>query len=832
MAISSFLARKSALCPNYRIGSDGWTVFAPSADTSGLSMSNAGYTGSRIIYVSTSDGNNSNDGYSPATPKLTLYGASGANTLMRNGFPDWCLFKRTDTFQGGWATLGTGNISTWGRSRYEPQLYGAYGPNASASRPFGDETGARPIFVPALGFNSAESILGGQSIRPGDVVYKSLEIYDFRNDKANANTGIIVFRGSITSGTNQITGVTNFGNLTNGMKVMGPGTRGLTVSSFDSVGGTITLSGTVNIPVSNALYHAGFSQTTGIVHLGHTGLTYVEDCFFHHSTLSLQCLGGPSTNFSDPYNWSADTQVIIRRNVFWYPNALAGTAVCLFVGDLPAQTYPTLVEENIFINGGWRPDVLGSEASATTHNAYCHDMHGTHIFSCNITAEASTNGYQQRNGTRSYNNSYIGNTYGGNMGGTGIIRQPLYASYNCHIQALGPKAVWLIATAISVAGATTIQVDGLVSDTAGSTAAQVTISTGSPCDLINIDNPGSLSTTGTSGGFTRPGALTGTNTITLSNGVSNTQTVKAGTRGNGIQVGDRILATQSSIGNGFNFGTSDGWPAVGPPGTTGNYTYAVGSNTFYVPYDKTIPAWVQVGYKVASPGHLPWGQLVNGTIASISADRRSFTTVENTSSNIVAGGAGQEFTAGYVRKGNTLLPQDYFAFYDSTDLVGSMARYPLTRVGPNNIFANNESPSDSYPALFRNMACINADATGNYVYRWYRYTKTASQVFDGVNGVQPNDAMTTGFDAASQAFCSNTKSGLPGDADLATVEGYMASLSLTPTKDAFYAACKLQQKGSWDSRFTANAFNNYIRGIFGVAPLTITYPAYDYNTAT
>lgn len=41
------------------VDANGWTVLTPSAD-------------SRLVYVSSSTGNNSNDGLSPATPKQTI----------------------------------------------------------------------------------------------------------------------------------------------------------------------------------------------------------------------------------------------------------------------------------------------------------------------------------------------------------------------------------------------------------------------------------------------------------------------------------------------------------------------------------------------------------------------------------------------------------------------------------------------------------------------------------------------------------------------------------------------------------------------------------------
>lgn len=93
------------------VAETGWTDFKPSID-------------SRVIYVSSSIGNDANDGKSEAKPVKTQ---AKAKSLTRAGFPDWILFKRGDIFVG--AALGNS-----GRSASERFLLGAYG-DASLPRP-------------------------------------------------------------------------------------------------------------------------------------------------------------------------------------------------------------------------------------------------------------------------------------------------------------------------------------------------------------------------------------------------------------------------------------------------------------------------------------------------------------------------------------------------------------------------------------------------------------------------------------------------------------------------------------------------------------------------
>ena len=104
--------------------SAGWTVFTPSADT-------------RTVYVSSSLGNDSNNGLSEAAPKRTI---AAGKALMRDNFPDWLLLKCGDTWDEP--------IGTWpnsGRSLTEPTLISSYG---TGERPF-LRTGTSDGVVPA-----------------------------------------------------------------------------------------------------------------------------------------------------------------------------------------------------------------------------------------------------------------------------------------------------------------------------------------------------------------------------------------------------------------------------------------------------------------------------------------------------------------------------------------------------------------------------------------------------------------------------------------------------------------------------------------------------------
>ena len=88
------------------IDEQGWTNVTPSADT-------------RIVYVSSSEGSDSNSGLSPDSPFKTIAKGKG---LLRSGSPDWLLLKRGDVWFEKYGLL---NVS--GRSAQEPILISAYG---------------------------------------------------------------------------------------------------------------------------------------------------------------------------------------------------------------------------------------------------------------------------------------------------------------------------------------------------------------------------------------------------------------------------------------------------------------------------------------------------------------------------------------------------------------------------------------------------------------------------------------------------------------------------------------------------------------------------------
>lgn len=98
--------------------SRGWTELNKSIDT-------------QVIYVSSSDGHDLNDGLSPRSPVKTV---TAGYDLLRDGYPDWLLLKRGDTWvEEPFGRLAGGDWRKSGRSAAEPMVVNTYG--VSSERP-------------------------------------------------------------------------------------------------------------------------------------------------------------------------------------------------------------------------------------------------------------------------------------------------------------------------------------------------------------------------------------------------------------------------------------------------------------------------------------------------------------------------------------------------------------------------------------------------------------------------------------------------------------------------------------------------------------------------
>ncbi|MDB5290176.1 MAG: hypothetical protein JWL69_1417 [Phycisphaerales bacterium] len=247
---------------------NGWTVVTPSAD-------------SRQIYVSSSGGSDKNDGLSPTTPVASI---NKAYSLLRNGFPDWILFKRGDTFVGNF-----GYFNDSGRSTQEPAVITAYG-DVSLPRPVIDGT-------------TGTAFHGGALIQHVDLL--DLSFTSSTHDPTSPN---FTNQGSY--------GIYDLGTMNDFL---------VEDCSFSYFGNNISLQGTSTYgPVTNVTIRRseildayntnGNSQ--GMYAEQVNGLTIQENVFDHNGWSTL-VPGATANIFShDCYLHSSDTNVVVTGNLF------------------------------------------------------------------------------------------------------------------------------------------------------------------------------------------------------------------------------------------------------------------------------------------------------------------------------------------------------------------------------------------------------------------------------------------------------------------------------------------------------------------------------------
>ncbi len=284
----------------YRIDAGVWTSLGSAAfgtwnDAASMSLarvSNAtpaqdtGFTvpsasgDSRIVYVSTS-GSDANDGLSAATPKATI---TAAYNLLRDGYPDWLLLKRGDS----WTNPGNPGLINWrksGRSAAEPMVIGSYGSGTVRPqiRPT-DTNGFSKGGVPSLNYLN---ILG-------------LDLYALNRSDANQSSGISMIGDHNTVLVEDCI-VRGFHNCVNA----------------NSSGGGIPFCGNLtfrrNIFVDS--YSGGGANSNGFFASGVTGLT-MEENFFDHNGWDLSKLYGAASDLNhNVYIQTTCTGVVCTGNI-------------------------------------------------------------------------------------------------------------------------------------------------------------------------------------------------------------------------------------------------------------------------------------------------------------------------------------------------------------------------------------------------------------------------------------------------------------------------------------------------------------------------------------
>ena len=156
--------------------SQGWTVFTPSADSRIIYVSNSGNDGTGQYY---SPGSSSigSDPFKPIGPVNAFSTYSAAKQQARDGYPDWILFRRGDTFSAQIVPLS-------GRSDSEFALVGAYG-----------SAGPMPVIHPAS-ISAPAFNINAVNNNVQRFALTGLDFYSFTRDPGSASfTGTAGERG-------------------------------------------------------------------------------------------------------------------------------------------------------------------------------------------------------------------------------------------------------------------------------------------------------------------------------------------------------------------------------------------------------------------------------------------------------------------------------------------------------------------------------------------------------------------------------------------------------------------------------------------------------------
>ncbi|MDB5294898.1 MAG: hypothetical protein JWO31_881 [Phycisphaerales bacterium] len=271
----------------------GYTVVAPADDT-------------RVVYVSSLNGSDGNDGLSTNSPLKSI--AKG-KSLLRNGAGDQLLLERGSTFSEG---LGYWKIS--GKSADQPLLVGTYG------------TGDRPLITDATSYAFGAGS-GGASNKLHDVVIEGIRFYASRRDPSNPAF-------DATDKTDGVYIAGNVDNLTFDDVSVEFYANNFVVSPYF---GPVTDFKLRNSNVSNSWAKSSHSQ--GMYLEGITGVL-LENNTFDHNGWNEQIPGAGATVFNHSvYVQGTNRDAVARNNVF----ANAGShGLQMRAGGI--------VENNLFIN--------------------------------------------------------------------------------------------------------------------------------------------------------------------------------------------------------------------------------------------------------------------------------------------------------------------------------------------------------------------------------------------------------------------------------------------------------------------------------------------------
>lgn len=317
---------------------EGWTIFTPSSDTRVMYVSATGNNTTGTVYTSA----NHPDWTHPQSPSGTInsfasFAAAYAN--VRQGYPDWVLFKRGDTFYDQLVVMKSG------RSVSEPLFVGAYGSSGlSPLLKLPDGTADGISLVPTSAYAYSQQYVGVQGIRfysytrnPDDPGYSK-------------NTGA--------------DGIDIYGRYMNNILIEG---CGFSYGNNNRVSGIAGYGLATDITFRRNLFTNNYSEESHSMGLGagYTENFLLEENIFDHNGWLIKSNDGDAYNKTDgqacAHNhstyFSGDKNSIFRGNISLRPSSIHFKHA---ISAGPVSVENLLHDNNLLVDGEIGFDVAGN----------------------------------------------------------------------------------------------------------------------------------------------------------------------------------------------------------------------------------------------------------------------------------------------------------------------------------------------------------------------------------------------------------------------------------------------------------------------------------------
>jgi hypothetical protein len=313
----------------------GWTMFSPSSDTRIMYVSASGNDSTGAVYNSKSY----SDPFSPSLPSsFKTYAAAFAHA--RNGYPDWILFKRGETF---YEAIGSQIVN--GRSASEPFLVGCYG-----------NTGASPVLKIGSSTGIQIGYVNSSAVTSRYIAIQGIRVYSHTRDPNDTAEYVSGAGGCGIS-------VFTYGSVNRASNILIEGCACMyNYATIYADGGSPWVQNVVfrrNVVYGN--YAVGTEHAQGMW-ISHVNNLLLEENIFDHNGWLVQAydntaLNGQATMFNHNIYTCAVTNTVYRKNLFMRASSMGtkftapDAASNTYYGGQDVKITGLVIDNNLYIDG-------------------------------------------------------------------------------------------------------------------------------------------------------------------------------------------------------------------------------------------------------------------------------------------------------------------------------------------------------------------------------------------------------------------------------------------------------------------------------------------------